>query len=229
MFADADLDEASPAPCASAFANSGQVCLGTERVYVERPIFDEFVARLADAAAAMKIGDPLDPSTELGPLISQEHRDKVLCYYRTAREEGATVVTGGGVPEVSGEFANGRLGRADRVDRARRRRRGGHARRSSARAAMSRPFDTEDEVVRLANDTPYGLAATVWTSDLRRAHRVAGRLDVGLCWVNSWFLRDLRTSFGGKKAVGHRPRGRRAQPRVLHRVEQRLREAVRTR
>lgn len=201
IFADADLDEAIAGTVRSAFANSGQVCLGTERVYVERPIFDEFVRRLATAAEQMAIGDPDDPATELGPLISHEHRDKVLGYYQRAVEEGATVVTGGGVPDIAAEHAGGAwvqptvwTGLADDASVI--------TDEIFGPCCHLRPFDTEDEVVALANDTPYGLAATVWTSNLRKAHRVAGRLEVGLCWVNSWFLRDLRTSFGGKKASG---------------------------
>lgn len=201
IFADTDLAEAVAGTVRSAFANSGQVCLGTERVYVERPIFDEFVRRLAAAAEQMKIGDPNDPDTEIGPLISHEHRDKVLSYYQRAVDDGATVVTGGGVPAVVEEFADGAwvqptvwTGLADDATVI--------TDEIFGPCCHVRPFDTEEEVIALANDTPYGLAATVWTSNLRRAHRVASRLDVGLCWVNSWFLRDLRTSFGGKKASG---------------------------
>jgi aminomuconate-semialdehyde/2-hydroxymuconate-6-semialdehyde dehydrogenase len=201
IFADADLDEAVAGTARSAFANSGQVCLGTERVYVERPIFDEFVERLAAKARSMTIGAPNDPSTELGPLISEEHRRKVLGYYQKAVDEGAVVVTGGGVPEVSDEMAKGAwveptiwTGLDDQAAVV--------TEEIFGPCCHIRPFDTEEEVVELANDTEYGLAATVWTTDLSRAHRVSGQLEVGLCWVNSWFLRDLRTSFGGMKASG---------------------------
>ncbi len=201
VFADADLSDAVAGTVRSAFANTGQVCLGTERVYVERPVFDEFVERLAAEATATTFGDPFDPLTQMGPLISNEHREKVLRYYRQAVDDGATVVTGGGVPDVGDRYAKGAwieptvwTGLAD----------------DSAVVTEEifgpcchvRPFDTEDEVVALANDTPYGLAATVWTTDVGRAHRVASRLEVGLCWVNSWFLRDLRTAFGGMKHSG---------------------------
>lgn len=201
VFADADLDEAVAGTVRSAFANTGQVCLGTERVYVQRPIFDEFVERLAAAADEMKIGDPHDPATELGPLISEEHRQKVLGYYQRAVDEGATVVTGGGVPDLGARYADGAwveptvwVGLPDDATVI--------TDEIFGPCAHIRPFDAEDEVIELANDTRYGLAATLWTTDLQRAHRVAGQLEVGLCWVNSWFLRDLRTSFGGKKASG---------------------------
>ncbi|HQV58753.1 MAG TPA: aldehyde dehydrogenase family protein, partial [Ilumatobacteraceae bacterium] len=201
VFADADLDEAVAGTVRSAFANTGQVCLGTERVYVERPIFDTFVSRLAEAATQMKIGDPSDPATDLGPLISLEHRDKVLGYYQRAVDDGATVVTGGGVPELGERYAKGAwveptiwTGLGDDAAVV--------TEEIFGPCCHIRPFDTEDEVVQLANDTPYGLAAAVWTRDLSRAHRMGSRLDVGICWINSWFLRDLRTSFGGMKHSG---------------------------
>ncbi|WP_413204144.1 2-hydroxymuconic semialdehyde dehydrogenase [Rhodospirillum sp. A1_3_36] len=201
VFADCDMDKAIEGTMRSVFANCGQVCLGTERVYVERPIFDEFVARLKAGAEALTLGHPTDKATNLGPLISQEHRDKVLSYYKLAVEEGATVVTGGGVPEMPGAMADGAwvqptiwTGLSDdaRVVRE----------EIFGPCCHIRPFDTEEEAVALANDTQYGLACSVWTENLSRAHRVSAQMDVGLCWVNSWFLRDLRTPFGGSKQSG---------------------------
>jgi aminomuconate-semialdehyde/2-hydroxymuconate-6-semialdehyde dehydrogenase len=201
VFADCDLDAALEGALRSCFANCGQVCLGTERVYVERPIFDEFVARLKRGAEALRPGRPEDPATGIGPLISHEHRDKVLSYYRKAVEEGATVVTGGGVPAMPDDLAGGAWVEptvwtglpetasvvCDEV---------------FGPCAHVQPFDTEDEAIRMSNDTRYGLAASVWTTNLARAHRVAGRVEAGLVWVNSWFLRDLRTPFGGAKQSG---------------------------
>lgn len=201
VFADCDFDKAIEGISRSAFLNSGQVCLGTERVYVERPIFDQFVAALKEKAEAVNYGKPTDEGVNYGPLISKEHQDKVLSYYKKAEEEGATVVTGGGVPDVPEALKGGNwiqptiwTGLADDA------------------AVMQeeifgpcchiRPFDTEEEVVRLANNTDYGLATTIWTKDLPRAHRMAANIDVGICWVNSWFLRDLRTAFGGSKQSG---------------------------
>jgi len=201
VFADADLDKAVEGTMRSVFANCGQVCLGTERVYVERPIFDQFVARLKAGAENLKIGGPLDEGVNLGPLISDEHRTKVLSYYKLAVEEGATVVTGGGVPKSTGALKGGFFveptiwtGLSD-----------------SARVVREEvfgpccailPFSDEDDVIARANDTKYGLAAAIWTENLAKAHRVARQLDVGICWVNSWFLRDLRTPFGGAKSSG---------------------------
>jgi aminomuconate-semialdehyde/2-hydroxymuconate-6-semialdehyde dehydrogenase len=201
VFADADLDAAVEGTLRSVFANTGQVCLGTERVYVERPVFDEFVARLKDGAEALRPGQPEDSTTTIGPLISAEHRDKVLSYYRKAVKDGAKVVTGGGVPAMPDELAGGSwveptiwtgLDESSAVVQ----------QEIFGPCCHVRPFDSEEEAVALAGDTPYGLAAAVWTGDVSRAHRVAAQLDVGICWVNSWFLRDLRTPFGGSKASG---------------------------
>ena len=201
VFADCDLDAAVEGTLRSAFQNCGQVCLGTERVYVERPIFAEFVRRLAAGAEGLKVGPPEAPGVDFGPLISAGHREKVLSYYRAAVKEGATVVTGGGVPDVPAELSGGAwvqptiwTGLPDDAAVCRE--------EIFGPCCHVAPFDAEDEVVRRANDTPYGLAAAVWTGDLARAHRVAGRLEVGICWVNSWFLRDLRTPFGGAKQSG---------------------------
>jgi aminomuconate-semialdehyde/2-hydroxymuconate-6-semialdehyde dehydrogenase len=201
VFADADFDAAIEGISRSAFLNSGQVCLGTERVYVERPIFDKFVAALKVKAEAVRFGRPTDPNANYGPLISQEHRQKVLSYYRKAVEEGATVVTGGGVPDMPADLAEGAwvqptiwtgLPETAAVVQE----------EIFGPCCHIRPFDSEDEVVNLANDTEYGLSTTIWTNDLSRAHRVAARVDVGITWVNSWFLRDLRTPFGGSKQSG---------------------------
>ncbi len=201
VFADCDMEVAIEATTRSVFANCGQVCLGTERVYVERPIFDAFVRRLGETARTMQPGRPEDKDTRIGPLISQEHRRKVLSYYTLAREEGATVVAGGGVPDMPDDLKAGAwvqptvwtgLPETSRVVRE----------EIFGPCCHVAPFDTEDEAIRLANDTPYGLAAAVHTTNLSRAHRIGAKLDVGICWVNAWFLRDLRTPFGGTKQSG---------------------------
>lgn len=201
VFADCDLDRAVEGIARAAFLNSGQVCLGTERVYVERPLYERFVAALKAEAESRVPGSPQDAGTTLGPLISREHRDKVLSYYRRAVEEGATVVTGGGVPHMEGELEDGfwveptiwtGLPESASVVQE----------EIFGPCCHIAPFDTEDEVIALANATDYGLATTIWTNDLARAHRVAGRVQVGITWINSWFLRDLRTPFGGSKQSG---------------------------
>lgn len=201
VFADCDFDAAVEGTLRSCFANAGQVCLGTERVYVERPIFERFVAALKAGAEALRIGRPEDPATGLGPLISEEHRRKVLSYYAKAAELGATVVTGGGVPDMPGDLKEGAwvqptlwTGLGDDSPIARE--------EIFGPCALIMPFDSEQEVIRRANDNPYGLATAIWTTHLARAHRVAASIEVGIAWVNSWFLRDLRTPFGGAKQSG---------------------------
>ncbi|HZU62196.1 MAG TPA: 2-hydroxymuconic semialdehyde dehydrogenase [Novosphingobium sp.] len=201
IFADADLDKAVEGTMRSVFANCGQVCLGTERVYVERPLFDAFVARMKAGAEGLRPGRPEDATTTLGPLVSAEHKAKVLSYYARAVEQGAQVITGGGVPDMPAALAGGAwvqptiwTGLADDADCV--------TQEIFGPCCHIRPFDTEEEAIRLANASPYGLAAAVWTENLARAHRVAARMEVGICWVNAWFLRDLRTAFGGAKQSG---------------------------
>lgn len=201
VFADCDFDAAVEGVARSSFFNTGQVCLCSERVYVERPIYERFVAALAQKARAQRIGDPNDRATTMGPLISNKHRERVLGYFDLARAEGAEIVTGGGSPDLAGPFAEGSFveptiwtGLA-------------HQARCVQEEVFGpichvMPFDEEEEAIALANDSRYGLAAAVWTEGVKRAHRVAGRLEVGLVWVNAWFLRDLRTPFGGTKLSG---------------------------
>jgi len=201
VFADCDFDAAIDGTTRSVFANCGQVCLSSERVYVERPIFDRFVAALKARAETMKIGRPEDASTQMGPLISREHRDKVLSYYTLAKAEGATVVTGGGAPRFGDERDGGAyvdptiftgLSEASRVQKE----------EIFGPVCHITPFDREEDAVRMANDTDYGLAAVIWTTNLTRAHRVSQQVLAGITWVNCWFLRDLRTPFGGMKLSG---------------------------
>lgn len=201
VFADADLDVTTAGLARSVFENTGQVCLGTERIYVQRPVFDDVVQRLAAAAARLKPGRPDDSSANFGPLISTEHQTKVLGYYALAREEGANVVCGGGVPEMASELQGGAwieptvwtgLPHGSRVV----------SEEIFGPCCAVVPFDKESEALHMANDTPYGLAASIYTQDIDRAHRFAAALKVGIVWVNTWFLRDLRTAFGGSGASG---------------------------
>ncbi|EDM48672.1 2-hydroxymuconic semialdehyde dehydrogenase [Marinobacter algicola] len=201
VFADCDMDKAIEGTMRSAFANCGQVCLGTERVYVERSIFDEFVGRLKEAAEGIKIGPPDDIEADMGPLVSLKHREKVLSYYQKAVDDGATLVTGGGVPEMPEALAGGAWVQptiwtglpedsaviTDEI---------------FGPCVHLCPFDNEEEAIELANSLPYGLASAIWSENITRAHRVAGQIEAGIIWVNSWFLRDLRTPFGGSKQSG---------------------------
>ncbi len=201
VFADCDFEETVRGLADAVFLNTGQVCLCAERIYVERTIFERFVDALKLKAESLRAGWPMEQDTNLGPLISAQHRDKVMGYYRLAREEGAKAVTGGGVAEFGDARDNGfyiqptiYTGLAE-----------------SARCVKEEifgpvchvaPFDSDDEAVAMANNTKYGLAASVWTSNLKRGHTIAQQMNVGITWVNCWFLRDLRTPFGGAGLSG---------------------------
>jgi aminomuconate-semialdehyde/2-hydroxymuconate-6-semialdehyde dehydrogenase len=201
VFADCDFEEAVSGIADAAFLNTGQVCLCAERIYVERPIFAKFVEALKQKAESLRIGSPLDATTQTGPLISAQHREKVLSYYKLAREEGATTVTGGGIPHFGNALDGGFYVQPTIYT----------GLPESARCVKEEifgpvchvaPFDDEEEAVYWANDTKYGLAASIWTTNLKRGHRVAQQMKVGITWVNCWFLRDLRTPFGGAGLSG---------------------------
>jgi|TARA_R110002050_G_scaffold280862_2_gene428025 aminomuconate-semialdehyde/2-hydroxymuconate-6-semialdehyde dehydrogenase len=201
VFADCDMDKAITETTRSCFANSGQVCLGTERVYVQRPIFDEFVSRLKESASKLKLGIQHDESTDIGPLVSSSHRDKVLDYYEKAVAEGANVVLGGTAPVMPGKMKDGYwveptiwTGLSEEATVVQE--------EVFGPCCHVQPFDTEEEAIKMANNSPYGLASTIFTENLDKAHRVASQLDTGIVWINSWFLRDLRTPFGGMKGSG---------------------------
>ena len=191
VFADADLDTAVRQSAAGIFFNAGQVCSAGSRIYVEDGVHDEFVARLAERAAALVVGDPLDPGTALGPLISKGQFDKVLDYIDVGRQEGAALVTGGARVGDRGHFLEATVFA------------GGRNEMRIAREEIFGPvatvirFKGEEEAVRLANDSPYSLAAALWSRDIGRAHGVAGRLRAGTVWVNTFGHTDTRLPWGG--------------------------------
>lgn len=200
VFDDANLEATLEGLGRACFANTGQVCLGTERIYAQRGIYERLVEGLAAKASSYRLGDPFDKSVTMGPVISAEHRRKVLSFYERAKADGATVHAGGGAAQVDG-FADGywvqptvwtglKPDSAVVTDEI------------FGPCTHILPFDTEEEAITLANNSPYGLAATIWTQDLTRAHRVSAQVEAGITWVNCWFLRDLRTAFGGSKRSG---------------------------
>ncbi len=201
VFADAPQPKVLDAVLRSAFLNSGQICLCGSRILVERSYYDAFRDSLVARARAMVVGDPLDAATNLGPVVSAAHRDKVLGCIALAREEGGHVLCGGEAVQVPGRCAGGWFVAPTVIEGL------GPACRSNREEIFGpvvtlQPFDDEAQALALANAAPYGLAASVWTNDLGRAHRLADRLEAGVVWVNTWMERDLRTPFGGGKSSG---------------------------
>jgi 5-carboxymethyl-2-hydroxymuconic-semialdehyde dehydrogenase len=194
----ADLDAAIDSALFGVFSLNGERCTAGSRVLVERSIYDQFVTRLGERAAAIRVGDPADPATELGALISTEHYDRVMSYVAAGREDGARLVTGGARPAhlpvgnylAATVFADVRPGMRIFDEE------------MFGPGVCVTAFDTEAEAIELANATKYGLAAYVWTNDLRRGHRLAHRVESGMLWLNSHNVRDLRTPFGGVKQSG---------------------------
>jgi aminomuconate-semialdehyde/2-hydroxymuconate-6-semialdehyde dehydrogenase len=200
VMADADLDAAVKESLRGIFTNQGEVCLAGSRLMVERPIYDEFVARLVDGAAEWTLGNPLDPSTKMGPLVSEEHLEKVLSYIDLAQEEGAKLMTGG-YRVTDGDLAKGNyvaptiFADADNSMRV-------CQDEIFGPVEMVMPFDDVDEAIEIANESRYGLAGMVWTQNLNTAHKVAHEVKAGTMWVNCFFVRDLRAPFGGYKESG---------------------------
>ncbi len=201
VFADADMDEAIPASLRSAFTNQGQVCLSGSRILVERRVYPEFLRRLTAMVRKVRLGDPRSADTEQGALISEGHLNKVRSYLELARKEGGKIVCGGSAVALKGRCRGGYFHQPTIVT--------GLAPNSRVNqeeifgpVATVTPFSSDQEAVSLANSTAFGLAASVWTRDLKRAHRVAERLESGTVWVNCWLLRDLRVPFGGVKSSG---------------------------
>ncbi len=201
VFADCDLAAAVATSIRSSFANQGQVCLCGSRIFVERPVYEQFKAEFLRQLADQKVGDPLDDTTKQGALVSEAHLHKVLAYIKLAHEEGGTLLAGGHRVTVPGRCAEGfflaptvfeNLPPDCRVNQE----------EIFGPVVTLTPFDTEVEALAWANGTEYGLAATVWTQNLTRAHRVAHALHAGVVWVNTWLHRDLRTPFGGMKNSG---------------------------
>ncbi len=201
VFADCDFEPTVDAALRAAFTNQGQICLSGSRIFVEEPLYARFRDEFVKRARALTVGDPLERETKQGALVSETHMQKVLSYIRLAEEEGGRVLAGGGRVQLAGRCAGGYfvaptvfegLPPACRTNRE----------EIFGPVATLIPFTTEGEVLEYANGTDYGLAASIWSRDVQRCHRLAERLEAGVVWVNTWLLRDLRTPFGGMKQSG---------------------------
>ncbi|XP_064597129.1 2-aminomuconic semialdehyde dehydrogenase-like [Liolophura sinensis] len=203
IFKDADLDQCIPTTIKSSFINQGEVCLCTSRIFVQQEIYKTFVEKFVTAARAIKVGDPRKAESWMGALISKDHLAKVKGYVEVARAEGATILCGDGVEELELEERNrhGYFMRPTVITDV----------KDDSRLMKEEifgpvtcivPFQTEEEVIRRANDVKYGLCATVWTKDSRCLHHVSQKLQVGTVWANCWLVRDLNMPFGGTKSSG---------------------------
>ncbi|MEM8680785.1 MAG: aldehyde dehydrogenase [Planctomycetota bacterium] len=201
IFADCDFDKALQTSLRSSFANQGQICLCGSRILIQRSLYDRFREALVRLAKAQQIGDPLEPATQVGAIVSQAHLEKIAGCVERARDDGGVVHCGGQIVTLGGRCAGGWFYPPTVIDGL------------SPTCATNQeeifgpvvtllPFEDEAEAIALANETPYGLSATIWTRDLGKAHRVARDVESGVIWINSWLERDLRTPFGGQKASG---------------------------
>ncbi|MBT1701264.1 aldehyde dehydrogenase [Fulvivirgaceae bacterium PWU4] len=201
IFADCDLEQALTTSILSSFSNQGEICLCGSRIFVERGLYTRFVDEFVKRTRQMTVGDPLDEKTNIGALVSEAHMNKVLSYITLAQEEGGEIVTGGKKVKVAGRCEGGYFLEPTVITGL------SHQCRTNQEEIFGpvvtiMPFDTEEEVLAYANSTSYGLSATLWTENLKRAHRVSAQLKSGIIWVNCWLFRDLRTPFGGMKQSG---------------------------
>lgn len=201
IFDDCDYDDMLSTTLRSSFANQGQICLCGSRIFVQKGIYEKFKKDFVEKVSKTVVSNPDDPKATLGAVVSKPHMEKVLSYVELAKEEGGTVLTGGERVQMSAPYENGYYIRPTVIE-------GLHYQcRTNQEEIFGpvvtiTPFETEEEVLTMANSTQYGLSATLWTSDLKRAHRMANEIQAGIVWINSWLVRDLRTPFGGVKSSG---------------------------
>ena len=201
IFADCEWNKMLKETVRSSFSNQGEICLCGSRILIERTIYEKFKKEFVEKVAALRVGDPLDENSRQGAIVSRMHYEKILGCLETARQEGGKFLCGGKAFNAEGRCAGGYFIEPTVIEGL------GPGCRTNQEEIFGpvvtlQPFDTEEEALSLANATAYGLAATVWTRDISRAHRVASRLESGIIWINCWLLRDLRTPFGGMKNSG---------------------------
>jgi aminomuconate-semialdehyde/2-hydroxymuconate-6-semialdehyde dehydrogenase len=201
IFADCDFDKAVKTSIQSSFSNQGEICLCGSRIIIERSIYEKFKAAFVDATKKLIVGDPLDEKTKIGAIVSKPHFEKILSYIDLAQTEGGKILAGGKSVNPGGKNKNGFFISPTVIEGL------SYNCRTNLEEIFGpvvtiMPFDTEEEALLYANTTEYGLAATLWTQNLSRAHRMAAKIESGIIWINCWLLRDLRTPFGGMKNSG---------------------------
>ena len=201
IFDDCDFDDMMRTTLLSSFANQGQICLCGSRIFVQRGIYEKFKEEFVRKVDTLLVAEPNNPKAKLGAVVSKPHMEKVLSYVELAKEEGGKVVSGGEKVQLEAPFENGYYLRPTVIEGL------SYDCRTNQEEIFGpvvtiMPFDTEEEALMMANSTQYGLSATLWTSDLERAHRMANEIHAGIVWINAWLVRDLRTPFGGAKASG---------------------------
>ena len=201
IFADCDFEEMLSTTMRSSFANQGQICLCGSRIFIERPIYEKFKKAFVEKVSRAKVSFPSDPESKQGALVSKPHMEKVLSYVDLAKKEGGNVLTGGHQVILDSPYDEGYYVAPTVIEGLDYQCRTNQEEIFGPVVTIT-PFDTEEEVLKMANSTQYGLAGTIWTNDLKRAHRIADRMQSGIVWVNSWLVRDLRTPFGGVKSSG---------------------------
>lgn len=202
IFADCDFEKMLDETVRSSFLNQGEICLCGSRIFIERPLYEKFkIAFINKVKAELIVGDPLDAATKTGAIVSKIHFEKVLSYIELAKQEGGNVLCGGNAVKPEGRCNKGWFIEPTVIEGLSYNCRTNQEEIFGPVVTLT-PFDTEEEVLMMANSTQYGLASTIWTENLTRAHRMAAQIKAGIIWINCWLLRDLRTPFGGVKSSG---------------------------
>jgi aminomuconate-semialdehyde/2-hydroxymuconate-6-semialdehyde dehydrogenase len=201
IFDDCDFESALKTTVHSSFANQGQICLCGSRIFIQSSIYEKFRDAFVEKVKTLKVGNPNDETSNLGAVVSEQHMEKVLSYIRLAKEEGGKILTGGHRVDLNGELSDGWYIAPTVIEGLPFTCRTNQEEIFGPVVTLT-PFDSEDEVLAMANSTKYGLSSTIWTENLKRAHRIAAQLHTGIVWINCWLVRDLRTPFGGVKNSG---------------------------
>jgi len=201
IFEDCDYDKMLDTIVRSSFSNQGQICLCSSRILIERSIYERFKKDFCSQVSNLIIGDPMDIDTQFGAISSEEHFLKINNYIELARQEGASILTGGTAEKLNGRCSDGwfikptiieGLDQSSRLNQE----------EIFGPVVTLQPFDSEYDAIEMANNTEYGLSATIWTEDLDKGRRISRNIEAGVIWINCWLLRDLRTPFGGMKSSG---------------------------